>query len=251
MKRLRIVLIDDEPPARRKMRRLLERTPDTEIAGEAGSGVEAIALIARERPDLVFLDIQMPDMDGFEVLQGVNRPAAMQVVFVTAFDQHALKAFEVHALDYLLKPVSPARFLQSLERARQRAGDSDTRLDLLLQQLGARKTYSRRILLNTGQRALFVSADDIDFAESARNYVVVHVQGQSHQIRSSLEAFAEQLDPEQFARINRSQIINLGRVREARPWFHGDYRAILRNGMELNWSRRYSPKSRLSRVQSQ
>jgi two-component system LytT family response regulator len=247
---LRIAIVDDEPPARRRIRRLLERCPGTEIVGEAGSGAEAIRVLRDPLLDLVFLDIQMPDMDGFSVLRAIHRPPEMQVVFVTAFDQHALEAFEVHALDYLLKPVAPARFEQVVERVRKRRGMDDDRIGRLLRHLHSPVAKPPRVALNTGEKILFVDAAQIDFAESAGNYVLVHAAGTTHQIRSTLDAFAGQLDVEQFRRINRSQLVNMSRVRELRPWFHGDFRAILEDGTELNWSRRYSPKSHLTRAQA-
>ncbi len=251
MSLLRIAIVDDEPPARRKLARMLEQVPDAKVIGQAGSGAEAIALLNREQPDVVFLDIQMPDMDGFAVLRAIDRPPKMKVVFVTAFDQHALRAFEVHALDYLLKPASAQRLEQVIERARQSTdSSSDEQIKRLLEHLGSKKSYARRIPLDTGDRVFLVQAAEIDLIESARNYVVVHTCGETHQIRSSLDAFAMQLDPEHFPRINRSQVVNLDRVREVRPWFHGDYRVVLRNGSEVNWSRRFSPKARLSGVQA-
>jgi two-component system, LytTR family, response regulator len=233
MKPLRVAIVDDEPPARRKVRRMVEAANDTEVVGEAGSGSEAIELVNRCRPNLLFLDIQLPDMDGFGVIDALGPRPGLQVVFVTAFDHHAVKAFEVRALDYLLKPVAPTRFIQMLDRVRER-----------LSKRGA------PITLDTGSGVSLVYSADISLAESARNYVIVHARGESFHIRSTLDAFAEQLDPETFVRINRSQLLNLTHVRELRPITHGDYRAFLRDGTELNWSRRYTPRSHLARFGS-
>ncbi len=247
---LRVAIIDDEPPARRKIRRLLERVPETEVVGEAGSGAEAIQLLNSTPADLVFLDIQMPDMDGFAVLGQIERPPSMQVVFVTAFDQHALRAFEVQALDYLLKPVAPERFEHVVERVRGRAGSDSERIELLLRQLEPRPAYPARIPLDTGGTTVFVAAAKIELVESAGNYLLVHAGARMFQIRGTLDTFASRLDPKKFPRINRSQLVNLDCVAELRPWFHGDYRAILSGGRELNWSRRYSPRSHLARCES-
>ena len=232
MKLLRTALVDDEPPARRKLRRLLDDTPDTEIVGEAASGREALELIQATRPNLLFLDIQLPDMNGFDVLRFLGPRAGMHVVFVTAFDHHAVRAFDVQALDYLLKPVAPSRFAQMMERVRERLKSPAP------------------IALETSGSVRFISPAQIRMAESARNYVLVHVGGEAVTIRSTLEAFSEQLDPDRFVRINRSQLLNLEFIREVKPVSHGDYQVVLSDGSELSWSRRYSPRSHLSRFES-
>ena len=241
---IRTVLIDDEPPARRKLRHLLAGETDISIIGEAGSGAEAVELLNREQPDLAFLDIQLPDCTGFDVVESLTSPEKTHLVFVTAHDDYALKAFEVNAVDYLLKPVEPSRFTQSLKRIR-RALDSPgseniaSRLDQLVATLRNDPAYVRRLLVQENDRSLFVEVNRIDWLESARNYVCIHCGDKTHILRGSLESIAAKLDPAVFRRISRSEIVNLNRISEVRSWFHGDQKVVLKSGKELNWSRRY------------
>ncbi|HVN05513.1 MAG TPA: LytTR family DNA-binding domain-containing protein [Bryobacteraceae bacterium] len=230
---MRILIVDDEPPARRKIRRFLERAPGpTEIA-EAGSGEEALAAIRSFDPDLVFMDVQMPGMDGFAVLDAV--PARrFHVVFLTAHDRHALDAFEAEALDYLLKPVSPERFERALERARQQ-------VERRAQSTPPR--FLRRLLVEKGGREIFLPVEQLDWAEAVRNNIVLHAGRETYIIRETLENLTRQLDPEQFARISRSALINLDSVKEMQPWFHGERRTILKDGTELTWTRRFRATS--------
>jgi two-component system LytT family response regulator len=223
------LIVDDEAPARRKLRRFLAADGEIHIAGEASCGREAIAQIEKHRPNLVFLDVQMPDMDGFAVLDGLSGQPRPHVIFVTAHDHHACRAFEVEAINYLLKPVDPARFEAALERAKRQ-----------IVQSGA-TTYSKRILVNTGKRVFFLPVEQIAWVEAERNYIHVHAGQEVHVVRSTIEGFYEKLDPAQFSRINRSQIVNLDSIREMQPWFHGEYRVILKDGAELTWSRRFAP----------
>ena len=245
---IRSVLIDDEPPARRKLRRLLASETDISIAGEAGSGAEAIALLNGIKPELAFLDVQLPDCTGFDVVESLASRDQMQIVFVTAHDDFALRAFDVHAIDYLLKPVEPSRFTQALKRIRQiierrtEAPGADriaSRLDELVQALRVNPAYSRRLLIQEGDRSSFLEISRIDWIEAARNYACVHSGGRTYILRSSLESLAAKLDPALFRRINRSEIVNVDRIAEVRAWFHGDQKVVLKTGEELNWSRRY------------
>ena len=241
---IRAVLVDDEPPARRKLRHLLTLEKDISIAGEAASGAEAVELLNRVQPDLAFLDIQLPDCTGFDVLEALVNREAMHFVFVTAHDDYALKAFDVSAVDYLLKPVEPSRFTQSIQRVRrnmQSAGANRiaSRLDELAAALRSDPTYIRRLLVQEGDRSLFLEVSRIDWLEAARNYVCVHCGERTHVLRASLESVAAKLDPAAFRRINRSEIVNLDRIAEVRSWFHGDQKMVLKSGKELNWSRRY------------
>lgn len=245
---IRVLLVDDEPPARRKLAHLLKGSPDFTVVGEAGSGGEAVDAVTRLRPDLVFLDIQLPDCTGFEVIESLEAAARPQIIFVTAYDDFALKAFEVHALDYLLKPVEPSRFSKTLEVTRRRleGGDSQrlaSRLEELLSTMQAGKNYARRLLIQENGRSLFLDVNRIDWVESARNYACIHASGETHIIRSSLESLAERLDPERFRRISRSAIVNVERIAEVRSWFHGDQKVRLADGTELTWSRRYRAES--------
>ncbi len=242
------VLVDDEPPARRKLRHLLSAEPDFHIAGEAGSAAEAIRLLDRLRPELVFLDVGLPDASGFDVVEALEDRSALNVVFVTAYDDFALKAFAVHALDYLLKPVEPSRFSNALARIRRliQAGSTEQlagRLDRLVATLHSENKYVRRLLIQEDDRSIFLEVHRIDWIESARNYACIHSAGKTYIERNTLDALSAKLDPKVFRRVNRSQIVNTARISEVRPWFHGDAKLLLADGAELNWSRRYRPES--------
>jgi len=231
---MRVLIVDDEPPARRKVRRFLESHGGMGEIREAGSGVEALSSIREYDPDLVFLDVQMPDMDGFAVLAAAPEPRRFHVVFLTAHDAHALRAFQAEALDYLLKPVDPDRFERALERAIEQVE--------LKRGSAVRAEPPRplkRLLVETNGRELFLPVEQLAWAESVRNYVVLHAGRESYTVRGTLDALARQLDPEQFTRISRSHIVNLYAVKEMQPWFHGERRIVLKDGVELNWTRRY------------
>jgi two-component system LytT family response regulator len=245
---IRTVLVDDEPPARRKLHHFLRSEPDFEVIGEAESAAEAIDLLNRLRPDLVFLDIGLPDATGFDVVQSLEHRSLLNVVFVTAYDDFALKAFEVHALDYLLKPVEPGRFSSALARIRSIAQNGATqqlasRLDALVAGLRSEAGHVRRLLIQEQNRSLFLEVNRIDWMEAARNYVCIHAGTQTYIQRGTLESLSAKLDPKSFRRVNRSQIVNVQRIAEVRPWFHGDSKLLLLDGTELNWSRRYRPDS--------
>lgn len=240
---IRTVIVDDEPPARSKLRRLLAEVEGFVIAGEAGGGVEAVNLILREKPDLAFLDVSMPDISGFEVVRALPEECRPQIVFITAHDDRALEAFEVHAVDYLLKPVDPDRFFAMLNRVRRTRMAPETAVSAMLRTLPAPKEFPRRFLLTEGERAVFVTPEEILRAESARNYVVVHARGERFVMRGTLDEFQSRLDPSHFARMNRSQIVNLDFVAEMIAVGHGEYRVKLKDGTDLLWSRRYAPGS--------
>jgi two-component system LytT family response regulator len=240
--KIRTVIVDDEPLARQRLRRLLEADPDIAIVGESGDGQQAVADLREFRPDLVFLDVQMPVLDGFGVLQALDGTAWPVVIFVTAHDRYALKAFEVHALDYLLKPFDKARFAVALERAKaqvrqESAAALNERLQELLQGVSARRQVPERLMVKSGGRIYFVRTDDIDWIEAAANYVRLHVGKEDHLLRESMSGLEKKLDPSRFVRIHRSTIVNLERIRELQPAFHGDYVVILRDGTELALSR--------------
>jgi two-component system LytT family response regulator len=246
--KIRALIVDDERPARRKIRRFLSIDPDVEVAGESGGGRDAVEAIEREKPDLVFLDVQMPGMDGFSIIDELNVRPMPQIVFVTAHDQFALRAFEVHALDYLLKPFEIERFKQVLDRAKdhlKRAETSrlDERLEGLLDELRGKPQYASRFLINSGGRAFFLQTERIDWIESAKNYVNLHSRDQSFLIRGTIEGLAKKLDPAKFMRVSRSHIVNIDSIKEMQPWFHGEYRIILKDGTEIPWSRRYMDRS--------
>lgn len=228
---MRVLIVDDEPPARRKVRRFLERDAEPAEIAEAGSGAEAIAAIHSFDPDLVFLDVQIPDMDGFAVLDAIPS-RRFHVVFLTAHDHHALRAFEAEALDYLLKPVDPERFERAMERARQQ-----------IARRAAPQRLLKRLLVETNGREIFLPVEQLDWAEAVRNHIVLHAGRETYTIRGTLENLARQLDPDQFVRISRSEIINLDSVKEMQPWFHGERRIILKDNTELTWTRRFRAAS--------
>jgi two-component system, LytTR family, response regulator len=239
---IRVLIVDDEAPARRKLRRYLATDNGIEIVGEASTGAEALDRMKELKPALVFLDIQMPGMDGIAVVEALKENDRPQIIFVTAHDQYACRAFEVQALNYLLKPVDPERFVHALERAKkQLLLNEKTDLQQLLRTLSTPKSYARRLLINTGVKAFFLAVDQIDWVDAERNYIHIHAGKEVHLVRSTIEGFHSQLDPAQFARINRSQIVNLDSVSELRPWFHGEYRVLLKDASELTWSRRFAP----------
>ena len=232
---IRVLIADDEPPARRKVRRFLEHDPEIGEIQEAGSGEQALVALQTFAPDLVFLDVQMPGMDGFTALENAPQPRDFQVVFLTAHEQFALRAFQSEALDYLLKPVDPERFERALERAKEQVA---LRRERKTAPEPSRR-FAKRLLVQKAGREIFLPIDRLDWAASDRNYVQLHAGAETYTIRGTLENLAQQLDPEQFVRINRSEIVNLDRVKEMQPWFHGERRILLKDGSELTWTRRF------------
>ena len=250
MDTIRTLIVDDEPLARENLRIRLREVPGFEVVGECGNGRDAIAAIAQGRPDLLFLDIRMPDMDGFAVLERIEPENQPVVVFVTAYDRYALEAFRVHALDYLLKPFAASRFQDALARAKSQllsepAGQFRKQLTTLLGNVDGDSRYIRRLVVKTGGRIVFLKVEEIDWIEAAGNYLTLHVGTASHLIRETMNDLESRLDPAQFLRIHRSTIVNIDRIREMQPLFHGDFTVILMNGTRLMLSRNY--KSRLPR----
>lgn len=248
MARIRALVVDDEALARERVQSLLQKEPDVECVGACANGPEAVAAVAELTPDLVFLDVQMPGLDGFGVVEAVGPDKMPAVVFVTAYDRYALRAFEIHALDYLLKPFDRPRFQKTLQRVRdhlalQKNNGVEERLAALLDDVQAtRKPMVDRLVIKSAGRVTFVKADEVDWVEAAGNYARVHVGKEEHLIRETMNALEAKLDPAKFVRIHRSTIINLERVRELQPWFHGDYVVILKDGKQLTLSRGYKPK---------
>jgi two-component system LytT family response regulator len=243
---LHVLIVDDEPLARSRLRALLEREPDVEVVGESGDGTAAVAAARALRPDLVFLDVQMPALDGFGVLEALGEPLPA-VVFVTAYDRYALRAFEVHALDYLLKPFDRERFRRALERARAALQRDESlavnrKLLELLDDVRPGRKAAPRLVVKTAGRVFFLRPEEIDWVEAAGNYVKLHAGREEHLLRETMSALEGRLDADRFVRIHRSALVNLDRVRELQPWFHGDYKVILRDGTELTLSRGYRPK---------
>ena len=243
-KRLRAIIVDDEPPGRQKIREMLKGEPDVEVLAECTNGSEAVGAIRSKSPDLVFLDIQMPGLDGFGVLEALGDNHHLAVIFVTAYDRYALQAFEVHALDYPLKPFDKDRFQLALHRARtqieqEKQGDSRQRLLSLLEGMRAARKHANRLVVKSGGRVFFLKTDDIDWIEAAGNYVRLHVGTDTHLLRGTMGAIQKKLDPNQFMRIHRSTFVNLEKIKELQPWFHGEYVVILRDGTQLTMSRGY------------
>ena len=245
---IRAILVDDEPLAREKVRTFLEDELDIEVIAECRDGREAVEKIDSEKPDLVFLDVQMPEMDGFEVLENLEEEAIPTVVFTTAFDQYALKAFDVHAVDYLLKPFDRERFKEAVDRARQsiqrqQSGDVREQLMALLKDVGKeRSTYPERLVIKSSGRVVFLKAEEIDWVDAAGNYVRLHAGKESHMLRETMGRLEQRLDPELFIRIHRSTIVNVERIKELQQQFHGDYLVVLHNGQRLTLSRSYRDK---------
>jgi two-component system, LytTR family, response regulator len=235
------LIVDDEPLARRRIRRMLARHPEIEILGDAANGREAITAIRELAPDLVFLDVQMPELDGFAVLEAIGAQLMPLVIFVSAYDQYALRAFEVCALDYLLKPFDRQRFDKALQRAKGRLANERTDINQralrLLEELRAERSHAERMLVKSGGRAFFLKTDEIDWVEAEGKYVRLHVGKESYLVREAISSLEAQLDPKKFLRIHRCSIVNIDRVKELQPWFHNEYRVILRDGTELMLSR--------------
>jgi two-component system LytT family response regulator len=237
-----VLIVDDEPLARRRIKRMLATDADVEIVGDCATGREAVAAIRDREIDLLFLDIQMPEMDGFSVLESIAPERLPLVIFVTAYDQYALRAFEFYALDYLLKPFDRRRFEKAMQRARERIlkekGDAlKERTIALLEEIKARSHHLGRLVIKAGGRVFFIKTEEIDWIEAEGKYVRLHVGRESHLLREAIGSLESQLDPEKFLRIHRSTIVNIDRIRELQPWFHNEYRVILRDGTELMLSR--------------
>ncbi len=236
-----VLIVDDEPPARRSLRAMLGVHADLEIVGEARSGAEAIAAINSLRPDIVLLDVHMPEGDGFDVIRAIGVEQMPVVIFATAYDAYALQAFDAHALDYLLKPYDRTRLDSALQRARQqlRRRGVDDRLLAFIDKLDERARYQTRLTVRQGTRTQFVAVSQVDYFEAEANYVRVHVGPRSHLIRETLTSLAEQLDPSRFLRVHRSLVVNIGRVVEVESLFSGEYVLLLATGKKLTSGRTY------------
>ena len=238
---IRALIVDDEPLARERIRVLLRDEPDVEIIGECADGAEAVVQIEKQSPNLLFLDVQMPQMDGFEVLQNIPAEKLPVVIFTTAFDQHAVRAFDAHALDYLLKPFKPARFKEAVQRARKHIASKQTggTARELLEMLAERSALTQltRIAVKAEDKVLFIAVDDIDSIESAGNYVVVHVGKEEHVLRETLTNLEARLPARQFLRVSRAAIVNMDCVKELQPAFRGENVVVLKNGRAIPTTR--------------
>jgi len=242
MNGLRVLVVDDEQPARRKLRNFLKDEGCVAAVLEAADGLEAVKQIRAEKPDLVFLDVQMPGRDGFEVIETVGTDHMPAVVFVTAYDQYALQAFEVEAMDYLLKPFDQARFRKSFEKAVKKIqlkNDNALALKNIVEEIQKQKKYLQRIMVNRGPHYYFIKTADIVLISAAEKYVEVKTEKASYLVRETMNRMEELLDPSHFVRIHRSAIINVDELAEIQPWSHGDSLVLLKNGSQLTLSRRF------------
>jgi two-component system, LytTR family, response regulator len=242
---VRALIVDDEPLARRRLKALLRDEEGVEVVGEAGDGAAALAAIGRLQPDVVFLDVQMPGMDGFDVLDALSPSACPVVVFVTAYDQYALQAFDVHAADYLLKPFDRKRLRHALVKVRALAGgDAEAAAARLLGLVAAVRAgrHLERMVIKTATRVYFVRAADVDRIEAAGHYLTLHVGREAHVMRGTIREIAARLNPDRFVRVHRSTIVNLDRIKELIPSFHGEYVIVLRDGTRVTSSRGYSDR---------
>lgn len=244
---IRTLIVDDEPLARERLATFLQASPDIELIGECGDGRQAVETIRSAAPDLVFLDIQMPEIDGFGVVEALQGDAVPVIVFVTAYDRYALKAFEVHAVDYLLKPFDRERFEialgRAVDRVRARQGDGiQEQLASLLADLRPKNRAPDRLVIKSEGRVLFLRMEEIDWVEASDNYVNLHVGTESHLLRETMGSLESRLPTDRFLRISRSTMVNIERIKELQPMFHGEYTVILRNGTRLTLSRGYRDK---------
>jgi two-component system, LytTR family, response regulator len=247
MGKIKTIVVDDERPARVRLLELLNREADIDVIGTAADGREAIDLIREARPDLVFLDVQMPALDGFGVLQALTQDELPVVVFVTAYDKYAIQAFDAHAIDYLLKPFSDQRFEIAIKRARKYLGTPEARAQA--EQLTAatqerrsvdgRSGYLDRVVVKASGNVVFLDVDDVDWIEAAGVYVYLHAGPRVHLYRSSVTQLLQRLDPRRFVRVHRSAAVNMARIRELRARSHGDFTVVLQNGTEVAMSRGY------------
>jgi two-component system LytT family response regulator len=247
--KIQVLIVDDEPWARRRIATLLKAEPDIEIVGEAGNGADAVATISQLSPQLVFLDVQMPDISGFDVLEAIEPEHLPLIIFATAYDKYALKAFDANALDYLLKPFDEERFRKALDRARRdlkHEEASRTALISLLGQLRRGQDHLERLVVKSGARVVFLKAAEVDWFEASGNYVTLHAGRETHLMRTTMNALEPKLDPAQFVRIQRSAIANIDRIKELQPWCRGEQVLVLQDGTRLTLGRAY--RSRLERL---
>ena len=244
---IRALIADDESLARKFIRRMLKDDHDVEIVGECSNGKETVAMIKKENPDLVFLDVQMPEMDGFAVLEAIGIERLPEIIFATAYEQYAIRAFELHALDYLLKPFDQARFKDAIKHAKERfhserQNDGRMQISALLENIKSKPQYLERLVIKAGGRITFLSTDEINWIEADDKYVHLHTSKTTPMVRQTLSAMETQLNPERFRRVHRSAIVNVERIAELQPLFSGEYSILLHDGTKLTLSRNYKDK---------
>ena len=243
MENLIVLVVDDEKPARKKIISIITETEPNWQINEADNGIDAIDKIKNLNPDIVFLDIQMPGLNGIEVIQEIGIKKMPVTIFVTAYDQYAIKAFEVQAIDYLLKPFDKPRFLKALSQAKERIGKSTENVDelaKLLSSFNKKSEFKKRFLIKDANKHFFVNAEEIKMIEVKEKYLDIHAGGKIYLLKETITSIEKQLNPETFKRVNRSTIINLNEISEIQPWSHGDYIIILKNKNKIKLSRKYS-----------
>lgn len=242
------LIVDDEPLARKFIRRMLEKHPSVEIVGECGNGREAVTSILKVKPRLVFLDVQMPEMDGFTTLETLGAAPLPQIIFVTAYEQYAIRAFEIYALDYLLKPFDQPRFDKAMSRVEEKFADREQirteqkQITALLENVSRKSPYLERLVVKTGGRIIFLKTREVDWIQADDKYAHLHTGGKTHLVRQTLGALEAQLDPQKFVRIHRSAIVNIERIKELHPMFTGEHMVVLENDTKLTLSRSYKNK---------
>ena len=245
--KIRVLVVDDEALARERACQLLKADSEIEVIGQCGDGQTAVEKIHKDKPDLVLLDVQMPELDGFAVVEAVGADQMPPVIFVTAHEKFALKAFDVHAIDYLLKPYDRERFETALRRAkdqlaRSKSGDLQSKMSALLGEIKTQPKPANRLVIKTEGRVLLLKNEDVDWVEAADNYIILHVGADTHMLRETMTSIESRLPAEKFIRVNRSTIVNIDRIKELQPLFHGEYVIILKNGTKLTLSRGYREK---------
>jgi two-component system, LytTR family, response regulator len=244
---IRAVIADDEALARKFIRRMLKDDHDVEIVGECANGKEAVAMIRKQNPDLVFLDVQMPEMDGFAVLEAIGFERLPEIIFTTAYEQYAIRAFELHALDYLLKPFDQGRFKEAIKHAKERfrsvrQNDGRVQISALLESIKSTPQYLDRLVIKAGGRITFLNTCEINWIEADDKYVHLHTSKVNPMVRQTLTAMETQLDPNKFRRVHRSAIVNVERIKELQPLFSGEHSIVLHDGTKLTLSRNYKDK---------
>jgi two-component system LytT family response regulator len=245
--KIRALIVDDELLARKFIRRMLKHDPEFEIAGESSNGKEAVQMIRAQQPDVVFLDVQMPEMDGFAVLEAVGLGELPDIVFTTAYESYAIRAFELHALDYLLKPFDQERFRDAIKYAKERLRsrhqeDGRSQIGALLERINSRHAYLDRLIIRADGRITFLNTREIDWIEADDKYVHLHTGKGARMVRQTLTAMEAQLDPTKFVRIHRSAMVNIERIKELQPLFNGEYSLLLDDKTKLTLSRKYKDK---------
>ena len=245
--KIKALIADDESLARKFIRRMLKDDPEVEIVGECNNGKTTVAMIRKHNPDVVFLDVQMPEMNGFAVLEAVGVERLPEIVFTTAYEQYAVRAFELHALDYLLKPFDQTRFKDALRHAKERLNQRDQedgrlQINELLESVRAKSKYLERLIVKADGRISFLNTREINWIEADDKYVHLHTAKGSRMIRQTLSAMESQLDPKKFLRIHRSAMVNVERIKELQPMFNGEHVVILEDGTKLTLSRNFKGK---------